>query len=108
MTSKRPAEEKCPLSEAWWDEERRQPSVPPDDVPILGPYEKVQPGFEALAWPALEYYRALGDGHVELCLWDIWPKGEDDPASKDEDKLKINEMQRVLGKPSDDDRFIRI
>ena len=111
MTDKSYPDDHAPLSEAWWEGLREGPFTAPDDVPILAPYEKVRPGFEALVAEALEpglEYKDLGDGHVELCLWNIFHQGDEDPADGDEDKLKINAMQCALGEPTEDDRFIRI
>lgn len=104
-------DDSAPLNEAWWDELRVKPFVAPDDVPILAPYEKARPGFEALVADALEPglgYRDVGDGHVELCLWNIFHEGDDDPADADDVKQKINDMQRALDAMSDDDRYVRI
>ncbi|MHC4561395.1 MAG: hypothetical protein ACYS8X_01330 [Planctomycetota bacterium] len=111
MTDKNHAEDDAPLSEAWWDAESGGPFILPDDVPILAPYKTVRPGFEAFVakafGPDVEY-RNIGDGCVELCLWNIFDYGGDDPAEQDDVKQKINAMQRAVGEMSDDDRFIRI
>jgi len=111
MTDKNETEVSVALGEVWWDGVRKEPFVAPDGVPILAPYEKVRPGFEALEAKAIDpgvEYRELGDGHIELCLWDIFFQGDDDPAERDEIMLKINEMQRALGEITEDDRYIRI
>ena len=50
----------------------------------------------------------LVDGHrLQVCLWSMRERKKD-PAETDEEKQKINEMQRALGPLDDDTRFIRI
>jgi hypothetical protein len=99
-----------PLDEAWW--ERGEPeAAPPDHVPILAPYQKTRPGFELLptaGCPGCDFFfKEVGDGLVEVCLWNIWEQKED-PADSDEDKRKINKMQHALGALTDDDRYLRL
>ena len=50
----------------------------------------------------------LGDGDkLQVCLWNMRGRKKD-PAETDEEKQKINEMQRALDPLDDDTRFIRL
>ena len=99
-----------PLNEAWWIGNDIK-DFPPDDAPLLAPYEETRPGFElgvaATSPGEAAFFKDVGDGYFQICLWNIWQK-ESDPADYDEEKRKINGMQRALGKLSDDDRYIRL
>ncbi len=99
-----------PLNDAWWDDVPAW-EPPPDDTPILAPYGDVRPGYEigmsAAAPQAAENFGDEGDERYEVCLWNIWHKG-DDPAESDDLKRKINDMQLALGLLDDDVRFVRI
>jgi hypothetical protein len=98
-------------TEAWWlcDEG----GWPPREVPILAPYQGTRPGYERLVAAACEAglcagdFEEVGEGHFQVCLWDIWQRGAD-PAQSDEEKQRINEMQRALGVLDDDTRFVRL
>jgi hypothetical protein len=103
-----------PLDEVWWV--RKRASFPQEDLPILAPYGKTRPGYELGRIEAIAKgpmpadagdFREVGDGYYEVCLWNIWHKGED-PATKDEQKQKLNEMQRALGPLDDDTRLVRL
>jgi hypothetical protein len=106
--SKADAEDSAgPLNEAWWEDAREADDwMPADDVPLLGPYDQTQPGFEVVLGSG-PGDQSIGDGHCRLCLWDIWEKKKD-PAEADPQKQKINEMQRALGRLDDDTRLVRI
>ena len=86
--------------------------MPADDAPVLGPYEQARPGFEVLVAESLEgspgYHEIPvgADGYQRFQHWDIWET--DDLAEADEEKQRINEMQRSLGPLDDDTRFLRI
>ncbi|MDY7010139.1 MAG: hypothetical protein SVV80_05230 [Planctomycetota bacterium] len=101
-----------PLNEAWWTRDDIE-EFPPDDVPILAPYEKTRPGFELVVAKTLKDVRDMDcfpvseDGNQQICLWNIWEQKKD-PAEADEDKQKINEMQRSLDQLCDDDRYVRL
>lgn len=99
-----------PLNEVWWNRGRMN-LLPPDDVPLLAPYQETHPGFELLVADACEpwasaYFARVG-GHFKVCLWNIWEQ-EKDPADSDEEKRRINEMQQQLGVLHDDARYIRL
>jgi len=100
-----------PLDEAWWERVSVDP-LPPDDVSILVPYENTRLGFELLVADACEQGPDMGfarveGGYFQVCLWDIWERDKD-PADSDEEKQRINEMQRTLGRIAEDDRYIRL
>lgn len=97
-----------PLNEAWW-ERVSEDRFPPDDVPLLAPYEKTRPGFELLVASKMlgRYFAVVESGHHQVCLWNIWER-EKDPADSDEEKQRINEMQLQLGALDDDIRYIRL
>ena len=104
------------------NESERQRDVPPDNVSILAPYAKTRPGYEWVRADVCEDglvggdFRDAGEGYFEVCLWEIWhwAAGEKrgnprpDPAQIDAEKQAINDMQRALGEPSEEDRLIRI
>ena len=101
------------LNEAWWFCERVSDLFPPDNVPLLAPYDLTQPGYELLVDQVLSSapdwgFPHAGKGFVRVCLWDIWWEQEKDPAESDEEKQKINSMQRKLGILDDDIRYIRL
>jgi len=84
--------------------------MPPDNLPILAPYEKTRPGYELLVNHGqrdMDVFKPVQDGHLEVCLWNIWERHKDS-ADSDVEKQAINHMQRALGHLSDDDRYIRI
>jgi hypothetical protein len=102
----------APLDEAWWLNRQVDKSAPPPvEQPILAPYSRTRPGFEvgvaAASRGQAGYFKDIGDGCYELCLWNIWRK-EGDPADSDPQKQAINEMQKALGQVEEEDRFIRI
>jgi hypothetical protein len=96
-----------PRNEAWWEDAKdSQDWMPADDVSLLGPYEKTRPGFE-IVYGETNVFENLGDGYSRVCLWSIYEKNKD-PAESDKEKQKINEMQGVIERLSDDDRYVRI
>lgn len=101
-----------PLNEAWWLQQTAR-DFPPDDAPILAPYEKTRPGFELIVAKTLQGLQGVDcfpvgeDGYQRICLWNIWNQ-KGDPAEADVEKQWINDMQRALGELSDDERFVRI
>ena len=106
------------MSEISNDDEEQQVCCQPTagsiqtwDGPVLAPYEECKPGYERGILSALpsmtDYFPSPTEDRYELCLWNIWHKG-DDPAIKDAYKQKINELQSRVGPLSCDDRYIRI
>lgn len=103
-----------PLDEAWWEDGPPADEwIPPEDAPILAPYDRTQAGFELIVpstvkdAPDWDCFPVGEDGHQRINLWDIW-KQDKDLAGEDQEKQKINGMQLALGVLSDDDRYIRI
>lgn len=98
-----------PLTDSWW--EQRKTEMPPDEAPILAPFENTRPGFEIGMIGAfsrsVEYFQDIGNGRYQVCLWNIWER-QADPADADPVKQQINRMQQGCGRLSDDDRYIRI
>jgi hypothetical protein len=98
------------LDDVWWV---RKEDFPPDDLPILAPYERTRSGFELIAAEMLKNspdsaeFPVDEDGYQRICLWNVFEK-EKDPAITDEEKQRINEMQQALEKVSDNDRYIRV
>jgi hypothetical protein len=105
-------ESERPLDEAWWLQQTAR-DLPPDDAPILAPYEKTRPGFELVVAKTLQCLQDIDcfpvgeDGYQRMCLWDIWNQ-KADPAEADAEKQRINDMQRALGFLGDDERYVRI
>lgn len=92
----------APLESAWWEDGQAAP-LPTDDVPILAPYEKTEPGFELLEARAvaggrgLETFPVDQDGCIRVALWNA------DPV-----RQRIDDMQRALGPLDDEARLLRL
>jgi hypothetical protein len=98
--------------EPWWKTETTN-GIPPDDRPLLAPYEETRPGYELLVEETcigprdMGVFKTVQSKYLEICLWNIWEKKKD-PADTDVEKRRINEMQLALNYLSDDDRYIRL
>jgi hypothetical protein len=98
-----------PLDDAWWLSSSYVPPVP-EHVPPLAPFGRTRPGFElvntVVGGPEL-CGEVVDGGYSRFCLWDLWA-GSADPADVDEQKQRMNGMQRGLGDLDDNTRYVRI